>query len=137
MTLRLPSAHWTWTRANDQQTRVALETALNVAPALQPPTVTFATAVTLAPAVLGAVASIGALTNNITITLSGTGLLTGSPFRLYFKQDGVGGRTVTWSGVSWGTGGAPALTTTLNTETVVDFFWDGTNMVGKLYATGV
>lgn len=53
------------------------------------------------------------LTANCTITLTSPTSGTYRSMLLYVFQDGTGSRTITWPGsVSWGTAGAPTLTTT-------------------------
>jgi hypothetical protein len=66
------------------------------------------------------------LTGNCTVTLSFPGV---GNYQVLLSQDGVGGRTVTWSGVTrWvGSAGAPAINTAINTTTVVSIYYDGTN----------
>jgi hypothetical protein len=50
----------------------------------------------------------------------------GGNYRLILKQDATGSRTVTWPAtVRWGAGGAPTLTTTINTTDYVGFLYNG------------
>jgi len=51
------------------------------------------------------------LTGNTTATLSVSSSFSGFTF-LYIAQDGTGGRTLTWSGISWPGGTAPTQTST-------------------------
>jgi hypothetical protein len=45
----------------------------------------------------------------------------GCVLTLALTQDGTGGRTVTWSGVTWGSAGAPVLSTGIGAEDVLTF----------------
>lgn len=56
-------------------------------------------------------------------TLAVTGAQVGQAFFLILKQDGTGGRTVTWfSGIDWGTAGVPTLSTGINKRDMFSFF---------------
>lgn len=61
-------------------------------------------------------------------TLALSNVTTGWTFVLNLKQDGTGSRTVTWfSGISWASGSAPTLTTTINKTDTFGFICTGTN----------
>lgn len=69
------------------------------------------------------------LTANTTLTISappGVG-----EYKLRLIQDGTGGRTVAFSGVSssrwWGSASQPDFNTAANGETLIAFYYDGTN----------
>lgn len=69
------------------------------------------------------------LTANTTLTIStppGVG-----DYKLRLIQDGTGGRTVTFSGISgsrwWGSASQPAINTNAAGETLIAFYYDGTN----------
>jgi hypothetical protein len=50
----------------------------------------------------------------------------GARYTLILKQDGTGGRTVTWPGtVRWGSAGQPILSTAINTTDYVGFQYNG------------
>ena len=55
---------------------------------------------------------------------TGVFLIPGMRLRFILRQDGTGGRVVTWNAVFKTSG---ALTTTLNTVNIVEFIYDGTN----------
>jgi hypothetical protein len=79
------------------------------------------------------------LSANCTLTLPSVPAGGRHTIRLYVSQDGTGGRTATWPGsVSWGTPGAPTLTATASTTTVVEVETiDGGNAwFGKLISAG-
>lgn len=68
------------------------------------------------------------LTGNATVTMpTATG---GKSFLLMLKQDGTGGRTVTWSTVKWPANTAPTITNTASRMDIFSFFADGTNWYG-------
>jgi hypothetical protein len=76
-------------------------------------------------------------TANHTLTLDGNGLQAGTIVWVTLVQDATGGRTTTWgASVKWGTGGAPALTTTASTKSVLAFLWDGSSFLGLKWGTG-
>lgn len=62
----------------------------------------------------------------------------GKSFLLIQKQDGTGGRTVTWPSVTnpvkWPAGTAPTLTSTASKSDVFAFTSDGTNWIGRTIA---
>lgn len=68
---------------------------------------------------------------NATLTFPVAGA--GKAFVIALKQDGVGGRTITWPGtVKWPGGAAPVLTTTANKTDIFAFdCLDGTNWLGR------
>lgn len=68
------------------------------------------------------------LTGNATITMPTA--TSGKSFILLLKQDGTGGRTVTWSTVKWPGGTAPTITSTASRQDIFSFFADGTNWYG-------
>jgi hypothetical protein len=137
-TVRLTPPKETYSPDVHRQAYRTIEDAFNANPQPSLPTVVpYAATVNIRPVVVGPQAII-TLTGAITVNLDSTGLLPGSPFRLTLIQDGVGGRVTTWGTgpIRWGTGGAPALTTTLSTLTIVDFHYDSVGFDGKLYGTG-
>lgn len=63
------------------------------------------------------------LTGNVTFTFSNG--VSGRRYSLILKQDGTGGRTVTWpAGARWSGGTAPTITSTLNKTTYVGFIYN-------------
>jgi hypothetical protein len=71
------------------------------------------------------------------MTLSSSPTLTfsngqaGGQYTLILKQDGTGGRTVTWPGsIKWAGGPAPILTSNANAIDSVNFTYDGSNYLG-------
>lgn len=68
------------------------------------------------------------LTGNATITMPTA--TAGKSFVIMLKQDGTGGRTVTWSTVVWPGGTAPTITSTASKQDIFSFFADGTNWYG-------
>lgn len=68
------------------------------------------------------------LTGNATITMPTA--VSGKSFIMLLKQDGTGGRTVTWSTVVWPGGTAPTITSTASKSDLYSFFSDGTNWYG-------
>ena len=79
------------------------------------------------------------LTGNVTLTVDFTGAAV-TTYQLRLIQDGTGGRTVTWSGLSatrWlGSSSAPAINSAANGETIVNIFYDGTNAVQSAVKVG-
>lgn len=74
------------------------------------------------------------LTGNVTFTFTGATSGKACSFSLYKRQNGTGGRTVTWpASVKWA-GSAPTLTTTANTLDILVFetLDGGTNWYGSL-----
>jgi len=62
----------------------------------------------------------------------------GGIYTLIIKQDGAGGRTVTWpENVEWDGGAAPALSTAANAVGLVKFIFDGTNYLGYAPALNI
>lgn len=77
------------------------------------------------------------MTGNVTFTFSGATNGRACSFSLYLRQDGTGGRTVTWpASVKW-SGGAPTLTTTASAVDILVFetLDGGTNWFGSLVGT--
>lgn len=70
------------------------------------------------------------LTGNATITMPTA--TSGKSFVMLLKQDGTGGRTVTWSTVKWAGGTAPTITSTASRQDILSFFADGTNWYGAV-----
>ena len=68
------------------------------------------------------------LTGNATITMPTA--TAGKSFVIMLKQDGTGGRTVTWSTVVWPGGTAPTITSTASNQDIFSFFADGTSWYG-------
>jgi hypothetical protein len=59
------------------------------------------------------------LTGNTTLALNLANMFNGSKLEITLKQDGTGGRTVTWfNNIRWQLGVVPTLTTTANKEDV-------------------
>jgi hypothetical protein len=69
------------------------------------------------------------LTGNATITMPTA--VAGKSFTVLLKQDGTGGRTVTWTTVVWPSGTAPTITTTASKMDKFVFTSDGTNWYGS------
>lgn len=69
------------------------------------------------------------LTANTTLTISAPSAV--GEFKLRLIQDATGGRTVAFSGISssrwWGSAAQPAFNTAANGETLLAFYYDGTN----------
>ena len=84
------------------------------------------TAITLA--LTNGTVQIITLTGNATITMPAAAA--GKSFIMFLKQDGTGGRTVTWSTVVWPGGTAPTITSTASKQDIYSFFSDGTNWYG-------
>jgi len=68
------------------------------------------------------------LTGNATITMPTA--VAGKSFIIILSQDATGGRTVTWSTVSWPSATAPTITSTASKKDIYSFFSDGTNWYG-------
>jgi len=82
----------------------------------------------------GEIQKIDMVANITTLTISNP-LAVGSIYVLVLKQDGTGGRTISWpASVKWGDAGAPTLSGANKTD-LINLYWDGTNYLGS-YATG-
>ena len=68
------------------------------------------------------------LTGNATITMPTA--VAGKSFIIILSQDGTGGRTVTWSTVSWPSATAPTITSTASKRDIYSFFSNGTSWFG-------
>jgi hypothetical protein len=68
------------------------------------------------------------LTANTTITMPTA--TAGKSFSIFLKQDGTGGKTVSWSTVVWPSATAPTITSTASKADLYSFFSDGTNWYG-------
>jgi hypothetical protein len=68
------------------------------------------------------------LTGNATITMPTA--VAGKSFIIILSQDGTGGRTVTWSTVSWPGATAPTVTSTASKRDIFSFFSNGTSWFG-------
>jgi hypothetical protein len=68
------------------------------------------------------------LTGNATITMPTA--VAGKSFIIILSQDGTGGRTVTWSTVSWPGATAPTVTSTASKKDIYSFFSNGTSWFG-------
>jgi len=68
------------------------------------------------------------LTGNATITMPTA--VAGKSFIIILSQDGTGGRTVTWSTVSWPAATAPTITSTASKRDIFSFFSNGTSWFG-------
>jgi len=65
-------------------------------------------------------------------TLSFSNGQAGGEYKLILRQDGTGGRTITWpASVKWANGDAPTLTVTASGVDVMDFVYDGSSYLGK------
>ncbi|NTW32248.1 MAG: LamG domain-containing protein [Bacteroidetes bacterium] len=57
----------------------------------------------------------------------------GGIYNLIIKQDGTGGRTISWpSNVKWTGGVLPVFTTTVNAVDMIKFIFDGTNFLAQI-----
>jgi hypothetical protein len=68
------------------------------------------------------------LTGNATITMPTASA--GKSFIILLRQDGTGGRSVTWSTVNWASATAPTITSTASKQDIFSFFSDGTRWYG-------
>ena len=68
------------------------------------------------------------LTGNCTLTMPTAGA--GKSFIILLRQDGTGGRSITWSTVNWAGGTAPTITSTASKQDIYSFFSDGTSWYG-------
>jgi hypothetical protein len=68
------------------------------------------------------------LTGNATVTMPAASA--GKSFIILLRQDGTGGRTVTWSTVNWAGATAPTITSTASKQDIFSFFSDGTSWYG-------
>jgi hypothetical protein len=68
------------------------------------------------------------LTGNATITMPTA--IAGKSFIIILSQDGTGGRTVTWSTVSWPSATAPTITSTASKRDIFSFFSNGSSWFG-------
>jgi len=68
------------------------------------------------------------LTGNATITMPTA--VAGKSFIIILSQDATGGRTVTWSTVSWPSATAPTITSTASKRDIYSFFSNGTSWFG-------
>ena len=72
------------------------------------------------------------LTGNATLTMPTA--VAGKSFIIILAQDGTGGRSVTWTTVSWPSATAPTITSTLSKKDIYSFFSDGTSWYGATIA---
>lgn len=73
------------------------------------------------------------LTDNCTLSFTGSAASVGCAFTLVLRQDGTGSRTVTWpSSVDWAGGTAPTLSTAASAVDVLTFVTidNGTTWLG-------
>jgi hypothetical protein len=70
------------------------------------------------------------LTGNCTFTMPT--VVAGKSFILLLRQDGTGNRTATFTGVKWGTAGAPTITANANRLDILSFVADSTNWYGNI-----
>lgn len=78
------------------------------------------------------VGNVQSLTLTSSPTLTFVGGQAGGQYTLILKQDGTGGRTVTWpASVLWPSGTTPTLTATANAVDSANFVYDGTNYLGS------
>ena len=68
------------------------------------------------------------LTGNCTLTMPTAGA--GKSFIILLRQDGTGGRSITWTTVNWAGGTAPTITSTASKQDIYSFFSDGTSWYG-------
>lgn len=74
------------------------------------------------------------MTLGANITVSFSNVVSGRTWVLSVKQDATGGRTITWTGVTWEGGTTPTLTTTANKTDIFTFYSpDGTTIYGQIY----
>jgi hypothetical protein len=74
------------------------------------------------------------LTGNCTLTLSNP--QAGASYLLLLKQDGVGGRTITWPGtVKWGGGIAPTIPVTVANTIIISLVWQGSAYAGSVFGS--
>ena len=72
------------------------------------------------------------LTSNTPCTVTMPAVSNGASFVLYLRQPATGTpTTATFTGVRWGTGGAPVITAVLGRMDILTFFSDGTNWFGQ------
>jgi hypothetical protein len=91
---------------------------------------TIGAAVTLA---LAGTVQTATLTSNTPCTVTMPAVSNGASFVLYLRQPATGTpTTATFSGVRWGTGGAPVITAVLGRMDILTFFSDGTNWFGQV-----
>jgi len=91
---------------------------------------TIGAAVTLA---LAGTVQTATLTSNTPCTVTMPAVASGASFVLYLRQPATGTpTTATFSGVRWGTGGAPVITNVLGRMDILTFFSDGTNWFGQV-----
>lgn len=79
------------------------------------------------------------LGGNRTLAISNPPAVDGQAFCVILKQDGTGGRTVTWwSNIKWPDATAPVLTNTPNRYDLFTFIYDGTNYysAGQIFNLG-
>ncbi len=72
------------------------------------------------------------LTGNATLTMPTA--VAGKSFIIILAQDATGGRSVTWTTVSWPSATAPTITSTLSKKDIYSFFSDGTSWYGATIA---
>jgi hypothetical protein len=72
------------------------------------------------------------LTGNATLTMPTA--VAGKSFIILLAQDATGGRSVTWSTVSWPSATAPTITSTASKKDIYSFFSDGTSWYGATIA---
>jgi hypothetical protein len=72
------------------------------------------------------------LTANATLTMPTA--VAGKSFIIILAQDATGGRSVTWTTVSWPSATAPTITSTLSKKDLYSFFSDGTSWYGATIA---
>ena len=73
------------------------------------------------------------LTSNTPCTFTMPAVQNGASFVLYLRQPAAGTpTTATFSGVRWGTNGAPVITAVLGRMDILTFFSDGTNWFGQV-----
>jgi hypothetical protein len=73
------------------------------------------------------------LTSNTPCTVTMPAVQNGASFVLYLRQPATGTpTTATFSGVRWGTVGAPVITAVLGRMDILTFFSDGTNWFGQV-----
>ena len=113
---------------------------LSTAPALSNPTITnyvetlYAANTSTALTIDLANGTVQKLTLTATATLTMPTAVAGKSFMIILTQDATGGRSVTWTTVSWPSATAPTITTTASKKDLYSFFSDGVSWYGATIA---
>ena len=73
----------------------------------------------------------------VTLSTNITYATTGREYTVEYLQDATGGWGITHANVQWGVAGAPTITTTANTKTIIKYLWLGDVWFGWMIGTGV